>query len=166
MTTFAAIDFETANNYRDSACAVGLVIVSDGIIVQRMFTLIRPPTSFFQFTYIHGITWEDVENEGSFGEIWPNIFDGIKHVDFLVAHNASFDKGVLNACCSSHGILMPKQNFHCTVQIARKSWNIFPTKLPNVCNYLDIELNHHEALSDAEACARIVIAAEKAGWKP
>jgi DNA polymerase III subunit epsilon len=47
----------------------------------------------------------------------------------------------------------------CTVQLARKTWQLHPTKLPNVCDYLNIPLEHHQALSDAEACARIVIAA-------
>jgi DNA polymerase-3 subunit epsilon len=43
--------------------------------------------------------------------------------------------------------------------LARKKWKLYPTKLPDVCRYLDIPLNHHEALSDAMACAKIVIAA-------
>lgn len=32
MTTFVALDFETANHYRDSACAIGLVRVEDSQI--------------------------------------------------------------------------------------------------------------------------------------
>lgn len=35
--------------------------------------------------------------------------------------------------------------------------------LPDVCARLGIELNHHDALSDAEACARIAIAAGMGG---
>jgi len=52
----------------------------------------------------------------------------------------------------------------CTVQLARRQWDIRPTRLPDVCNYLDIELQHHDAASDSRACAKIVIAAEQAGW--
>jgi DNA polymerase III subunit epsilon len=166
MTIFAAIDFETANYNRDSACAVGIVIVSEGKIVQRIHTLIKPPNSFFQFTHIHGLTWEDVEDEAEFREVWPNINKHIKDVEFLAAHNASFDRGVLNACCSTYGLSNITKPFICTVQVARSKWNIHPTKLPNVCDHLNIELNHHEALSDAEACARIILAAEAEGWMP
>ena len=54
MTRFAAIDFETANNARDSACAVGVVIVEGGRIVDRLHALIRPPSRQFLFTPIHG----------------------------------------------------------------------------------------------------------------
>ena len=67
MTTFVALDFETANHYRDSACAIGLVRVEENRIVQKTHFLIRPPTSFFQFTDIHGISWRDVATKPDFG---------------------------------------------------------------------------------------------------
>jgi len=47
------------------------------------------------------------------------------------------------------------------VQIARRVWNIRPTKLSDVCAKLRIALNHPEALSDAMACAQIVLAAAR-----
>ena len=159
MSTFVALDFETADNERDSACAVGLVRVKNNQIVQRSYYLIRPPRQRFKFTHIHGISWHEVADKPSFGELWSTISPIISEAGFLAAHNASFDKGVLYACCDAHGINRPKQEFTCTVQLARKTWNIHPTKLPNVCEYLGLELDHHQALSDAVACAQIVIAA-------
>jgi DNA polymerase-3 subunit epsilon len=156
---FTAIDFETANYYGDSACAVGLVKVNDGKIVETKSFLIRPPSKWFYFTYVHNITWDDVKNKPTFDEVWPEIQKFFVGIDFLVAHNASFDKGVLEACCRKYSIEIPNKKFKCTVQLARKTWEIFPTKLPNVCEYLGIELDHHEPLSDALACARIAIRA-------
>jgi DNA polymerase-3 subunit epsilon len=161
MTTFLALDFETADRYPDSACAVGLVRVEDNQIVRRDYFLIRPPRQRFEFTYIHNIRWDDVVDQPHFGELWETLdrcFDG---VDFIAAHNASFDRRVLYACCEAHGILRPAQEFICTVQLARRTWKLYPTKLPNVCQHLGIALDHHQALSDAEACARIVIAAQQ-----
>lgn len=159
MSTFVAIDFETADRGRDSACAIGLVRVEENKIAQRFYALIRPPRSQFEFSYIHGIHWHDVMDKPNFGEVWPLIEEKLVGADFLVAHNASFDRGVLNACCEAHQITPPNQPFVCTVKLARKTWQLFPTKLNNVCEFLDIELDHHHALSDAEACARIAIAA-------
>jgi DNA polymerase III subunit epsilon len=159
MSTFVAIDFETANRSRESACSIGMVRVEQGQIVQREHYLIRPHQPEFEFTYIHGIRWKDVAKEPTFGERWPEIEAVLKGTEFIAAHNASFDRGVLNACCDIYGIQRPKQDFLCTVQLARKTWRLHPTKLPNVCEYLGLELNHHHALSDAEACAQIVIAA-------
>lgn len=162
MTTFVALDFETADNGKDSACSVGLIRVENTQIVQRSHYLIRPPRSTFYFTHIHGIQWKDVVDQPSFGELWDSIHPILAGAEFFAAHNAPFDRGVLQACCYAHQVPCPSQPFICTVQLARKTWNIRPTKLPNVCEYLGIPLAHHQALSDAEACARIVIAARHA----
>lgn len=156
---FVAIDFETANNSRTSACAIGMVSVRDGAIVASAVRLIRPPSQEFLFTYIHGIRWADVARERHFGDVWAELSPMLQGADFIAAHNAGFDKGVLNACCGAYGLTAPALPYQCTVQIARRAFKIFPTKLSNVCERLGIELNHHEALSDAMACAQIVIAA-------
>lgn len=160
MTAFVALDFETADYGRDSACAIGLVRVENHQIVHRAHYLIRPPRRRILFTHIHGIHWSDVANQPAFDSLWKTIEPTLEGVDFLAAHNAAFDRGVLYACCDAHGIIRPKAPFVCTVQLARKTWQLRPAKLPNVCEFLGIELNHHQALSDAEACARIVIAAQ------
>ena len=164
MTRFAAIDFETANNARDSACAVGVVIVERGRIVDRLYALIRPPSREFLFTHIHGLSWHDVKAAQRFDTVWAEMARALAGVEFLAAHNAPFDKGVLGACCESYDLAVPVQPFVCTVRLARAQWDIRPTKLPDVCGYLGIDLRHHQADSDAEACAQIVIAAQAAGW--
>jgi len=156
---FVAIDFETADRYRDSACALAMVRVESGKIVKTEYRLIKPPREYFEFTYIHNITWAMVVSEPSFHELWPSMKNILNGADFIAAHNASFDRSVLNACCKKADIEPPSIPFECTVALARKRWKLFPTKLPDVCRYLDIPLNHHEALSDAMACAKIVIAA-------
>lgn len=158
---FVAIDFETANTQPNSACAVGLVKVLGGEIVNTAAYLIRPPTREFVFTYIHGLTWNDVANADDFGQLWPKLAAFLDDATFFAAHNASFDRSVLRACCASHGLRAPSLPFRCTVQISRRAWNIRPTKLSDVCKRLEIPLNHHEALSDAMACAKIVLAAAK-----
>lgn len=166
MKTFAAIDFETANHSRDSACAIGVVVVSRGRVAHRFSQLIRPPTREFCFTHIHGLAWNDVSRAPTFADLWPQLRQFIAGVDFLAAHNAPFDRGVLDACCRTHRVAAVPQPFTCTVRVAREVWGIYPTKLSDVCRHLGIPLRHHEAASDAEACARIILAAEAAGWRP
>ncbi len=163
---FAAIDFETANPRADSACALGVVVVDDGRIVDRIYELIRPVTPEFTFTAVHGLAWAHVRTAPTFGEIWPRIQARIGAVQFLAAHNAPFDRRVLSGCCVSYGLPPVPHPFVCTVTVARRVWNIRPTRLPDVCARLGISLRHHHADSDAEACARIVIAASAAGWRP
>jgi len=157
--TFVAIDFETADTGRDSACAIGLIRVEAGRIVARESRLIRPPRRSFQFTSIHGIAWEHVAEAPAFREVWMALRGLLEGADFLAAHNASFDRSVLHACCAAADLEPPALPFECTVRLARRRWGIRPTTLPDVCRVLDLDLRHHDALSDAEACARILLAA-------
>jgi DNA polymerase-3 subunit epsilon len=157
---FLAIDFETADYGADSACAVGMVLVDRGELVQEFVRLIRPPRSRVMFTSVHGLSWSDLEGASDFGALWPEMEPLFEQVDFIVAHNASFDKKVLASCCRAHNIAMPALPFRCSVQLSRNVLGIKPANLANVCKVLGIELNHHEALSDARACALITLKAE------
>jgi DNA polymerase-3 subunit epsilon len=163
IPTFAAIDFETADYGRDSACAVAVVRVEGLAIVDRASYYIRPPRRQFMFSYVHGISWSDVIDAPTFRQLWPSLRTKLDGVEFLAAHNASFDRAVLHTCCERARLNTPAHAFQCTVRLARTVWNIYPTTLPDVCKRLDIPLRHHDAGSDAEACARIVIAAIEAG---
>ncbi len=154
---FTAIDFETANHQRHSVCAVGMVRVEDGRIVDTLNLTIRPPDLYFEFTHIHGITRDDVLHCQTFGQLWPRMVKFIASSQFMVAHNASFDRSVLHASCKYYSITPIDIDFKCTVQIARHVLGIRPATLSNVCRVLGIELDHHEALSDALASAKIFL---------
>jgi DNA polymerase-3 subunit epsilon len=163
---FVAIDFETADYRPDSACAVALVRVENHRIVRKVHHLIRPPRKEFVFTYLHNIAWEDVAQERTFGELWPQLAPLLEGAEFLAAHNAGFDRSVLHTCCAAYGLPPPPHPFRCTVKLARETWRLYPTKLPDVCRHLGIPLKHHDAASDAEACARIVLAHYRHGHRP
>ena len=165
-STFVAIDFETATARRDSACAVGVAACCAGRVVLSRTYLIRPPSMQFTFTDLHGLSWEAVRDAPTFAELWPTLRAWIADAAFVAAHNARFDRGVLHACCARYRLRPPATRFACTVQLARAQWGIRPTKLPDVCRRLGIPLRHHDAVADAVACARIVLAAEANGWRP
>jgi DNA polymerase-3 subunit epsilon len=161
-----ALDFETANAEPNSACQVALVRLENWRIVDAKAWLIRPPENRFVFSDIHGLSWEDVHEQPDWAGLWPELAPWFAGVNFLAAHNAPFDRGVLWATCRHHGLPAPKTPFLDTVNVARQVWNIFPTKLNLVCERLGIPLKHHEALSDAKACAEILLRAQAEGWKP
>jgi len=169
---YVAIDFETADYRRESACAVGLAVVENGAIQVRERYLIRPPDyepdtapDRFRFTYIHGLRWHDVKDAPDFAEVWAALQPHLDGAAFFAAHNAGFDRGVLQACCARYDLAPPARDFVCTVQLARHVLGLRPANLPSVARALDIPLDHHDPLSDAEACARIVLAAQDAGWR-
>ena len=162
---FAALDFETADTGRDSACALSVVIVDNERVVETWTSLIRPPRRTFEFTYLHGISWNHVKDKPVFGELWPAVAKLLADVDFLAAHNASFDRSVLRACCETAGHEPTALPFLCTVKLARATWDLYPTKLSDVAQHLQIPLKHHDAASDAFACAQILIKAREKGHR-
>ncbi|MBN2586402.1 MAG: 3'-5' exonuclease [Candidatus Fermentibacteraceae bacterium] len=160
-SSFLAIDFETADEQKNSACAIGLVKVVNERIREKVFRLIRPPRNSFRYTHIHGISWEDVQDQPLFTDVWREIEHVFVDVKLMVAHNASFDRAVLRRCLETAGLRVSIPPFECTMILARRLWRIHPTSLPAVCRHLGIELRHHHPLSDAEASARIMMAALK-----
>lgn len=166
MSRILAIDFETASHAPDSACALGLALVEDGRLVAEDAFLIRPPEREFVFTWVHGLRWQDVADQPSFDAAWSRLAPWLEGIDWLAAHNAPFDRNVLHACCRTYRLASVDLPFLCTVQVARQVWGIYPTKLPLVCRALGIPLRHHDAASDAAACAQILVRAMEAGWQP
>jgi DNA polymerase-3 subunit epsilon len=117
MTDFAAIDFETANGYRTSVCSVGVVIVRDGEIAEKIYRLIQPEPNWYSYwnTRIHGMTATDTENEPVFPQVWAEIAPKIAGLP-LVAHNSPFDEGCLRAVYRVYQMDYPAYEFHCTCQ--------------------------------------------------
>lgn len=150
MKDFTAIDFETAQGYRWSICQVGLVRVENGIITDELNLLVRPPDNYYwgKFINIHGITPKMTAHAPTFAEVWHQVQPFIEN-QAVVAHNGiNFDFPVLSATLQYYGLSTPKYEKHCTYRIYRSG-------LAALCNSYNIPLHHHDALSDAKACAEL-----------
>jgi DNA polymerase-3 subunit epsilon len=161
MTDFAAIDFEIANREPSSVCSVGVVIVRDGQIVEKIYRLIRPEPEWYlwRFTQIHGLSDADTENEKVFPHVWAEIASKIESLP-LVAHNSPFDEGCLRAAFRVYQMDYPDYEFHCTCRASRRIFgkSLPNHKLPTVAAHCGYDLTkHHHALADAEACAVIAL---------
>ncbi|MCZ7381123.1 MAG: exonuclease domain-containing protein [Candidatus Methanoperedens sp.] len=158
---FVAIDFETANEKRNSVCELGVAIVEDDKIVESKSWLIRPPELRFNpfNTSIHGISEKDVVNQLEFDALWDEIkyyLDG----NLVIAHNASFDLSVLRTVLDSYSIPYPDLKYTCSYIISKKVWKgLLSYNLKNLANMLSVELEHHHAFSDANVCASISVKA-------
>lgn len=158
---FTAIDFETANGFRGSACSVGLSRVRGGKIVEEANWLMRPPVGFDHFdprnVMIHHITADMVANAPRFGEIFTPMANFIG-TDTLVAHNAAFDLGVIRSGLEVSELSGPAFDYACTVKMSRRTYELSSYSLPFVAEEAGSPMeNHHDALADARACAQIMI---------
>lgn len=156
---FTAIDFETANGARSSACSVGLVIVRNGEVVDRFYTLIKPPTDEFNPFNVrrHRIRPEMVAAAPRFVDVYPSLVEHIRGP--VIAHNASFDISVLRACLDEYGIASPTLDYYCSLRLSESQWpDASSHQLKALTKQLGIPLaNHHNAQEDANACAQLVL---------
>ncbi|PWJ42536.1 3'-5' exonuclease [Sediminitomix flava] len=163
---FTAIDFETANAQRNSVCAVGITRVENGNITDSFSQLIRPEPCKFDLINItvHGIKPEMVAEAPTFAEYWETMLPYLNN-QLLIAHNAPFDMSVLRASMKQYGIVSPDMSYACTVRLAKFSYpTLINHKLNTLAHHLEIPLNHHDAGSDAYACAVLALRmAEKRG---
>lgn len=157
MSVTICMDFETADNGADSACAIGMARIEDNRINDVFYSLIRPPRTRMLYTWVHGLTWNDVKDAPDFAALWPEVCTFMTGADHFAAHNAAFDRGVLRACCAASGLSTPAPPFLCTLKGARKALQLPSHKLNVVCEYFDIKLDHHHAGSDATAAANILL---------
>jgi DNA polymerase-3 subunit epsilon len=162
---FTAIDFETANRSNASACSVGLVKVRAGRVVDTASWYIRPPFGHDWFsewnTRIHGIDESHIVDALLWSEQLDDLM-GFAEDDVFVAHNAGFDMGVITAACEASGIPTPEYDYLCSLQVARKTYSLDSYRLPVAAMAAGFEdFRHHDALSDAEACAAIIVHAAR-----
>ncbi len=156
---FVAIDFETANSNRQSACSIGIAVVENFEVVKTFSRLIKPTPNYYDpyNTYIHNISQEMTDSAPTFAELWPEIKPYLEN-QTVIAHNASFDFSVLRYVLGEYGIDFPELNYYCTMLIGKKAYpGMFNYQLSTICRKIGFNLNHHEAESDAEGCARIMI---------
>lgn len=158
---FTAVDFETANGFRGSPCAVGLVRIRNGREVDSLYRRMRPPEGFDRFdprnVAIHGITAESVATEPRFAELF-NELAGFIGGDLLVAHQAAFDIEVFESALEVSGLDSPGLEALCSVRLARAVYRLPSHALPAAAAEAGYQLTHHHwALEDARACAAVVI---------
>lgn len=164
INEFVAIDFETANSNRSSACSIGYAVVIDGKITETGQQLIKPdPPYFDQYLsdFIHHITAKDVKNAPEFLGMWQQLKPILSGRPW-VAHNASFDISVMRHAFDLTGTPYPEATYYCTRIISKFLWpGLYNYKLTTVADHLGIQFQHHNAKQDAIACAKVVIHACK-----
>ncbi len=156
ISEFAAIDFETATASRNSACSIAIAVVRNEKVVDVYKSLIQPPNLEFddRLTNIHGISASDVKDAPLFTDIWQEVERRCSGL--VVAHNASFDLGVMAACATDEQYNCLAGKYACTVDMSRKVFPGLPNhRLPTLAKVLGIGLDHHDATSDSVTCASL-----------
>jgi len=156
---FVAIDFETANGKRTSACSLGIAVVQNSQVIETKSWLIRPEP--FEINYfnliIHGLGEEILHDKPSFCDCWDEMIPYLEN-QTLVAHNAAFDISVLTSTLDHYHIPLPDFNYICSYQASRKVFDkVINYRLDTLAHSLGLQFNHHDALEDARVAAEIFL---------
>jgi DNA polymerase-3 subunit epsilon len=156
MRNFVAIDFETGNPKRVSACALGYAWVKDGKVVESFSHLIKPIGGHAPFqSKIHGIKDEHTFDKPNFGELFPKI-QGIFRTT-LVAHSL-FDQQVLLALSDHFGLGLKFEYVDTSAIAKQRLPELNDHKLKTLAKHFGLpRFKHHDAQEDAVACANICL---------
>lgn len=160
---WAAIDFETANEQRGSACAIGVAFVDDGQITDTDSWLIRPQVPVFNpfNVAIHGISASDVVDAPEFDSVWRELWPRLQG-RIILAHFAAFDTSVLRASFDAYGMQYPEFDYFCTHLLSKQVWSgLLDYSLPSVAEHVGFDFEHHDPEEDAVAAAKVGLAALK-----
>lgn len=159
---FIAIDFETANARRSSACAVGWAMVAGGRVVDSGSLLINPEAEFSRYnTAITGLDADSVAAAPTFPELWPQLA-AVLAGQTVVAHMATFDLTVLRQSVARYELEGIGMRASCSWRLAKLSWPELPSfGLGYLASRLGIKFEHHDAGHDAAACAQVVLHAQR-----
>lgn len=151
-------DVETPSSHQDRICAIGIVRIEAGHLVFSQSFLVDPECEFSPMNVrVHGIHPEDVRGCPTFPEIWAR-YESLFYDGVVAAHNAVFDLSVLGKTLSYYGLTLKPLRFLDTCAMVYDFYPDAPcTRLDSVCGLLNIHLEHHNAGSDAEAAAEVVL---------
>ena len=110
---------------------------------------------------VHGLTYDRLKKEPTFGEVVGDFLDFIGNDAKLVIHNAAFDMKFINAEIKTYGFasIDPKRVID-TLDMARKKFPGSPANLDALCRRYNIDNTSrtlHGALLDSELLAEVYL---------
>ena len=160
---FVAVDVETANADVSTICQIGIARCSRDSVLDEWKTYVDPEDFFDGINVsIHGIDAETVNGAPTLPAVAQQIH-GYLDGAVVVCHT-HFDRVALRRSFEKYSLPPPDCRWLDSARVARRTWQEFATRgygLHNVCEALNYEFAHHDALEDAKAAAHVLFAAIK-----
>ena len=156
---FVCLDVEMPNGEGNRISAIGITVFEYGKVIQKLYSLINPETWFQPFVVdLIGITPDMVKAAPTFRQYWDSIKDVLSD-SLIVAHGAGNDLKALSCCLKHYNIdWQDDTRYLCTVEAC---CSCYPERqgysLDTLSEEFGFELDHHNALSDSEACGKILL---------
>jgi DNA polymerase III subunit epsilon len=148
---FVVLDIENPNSRGNSICAIGMLIIEDGTLIRKEYSLINPEDRFDRTnSEITGITESMVLDSPTFKDYWPGI-GALLSDSVIIGHNIKYDLSVLSKALYRYDMPVPAFQYVCTLELSRSLLSASSYKLSSLLGNLGISYNAHNALADAEA---------------
>ena len=163
---FVAVDVETANADMASICQIGVAQYENGALSSEWRSYVDPQDYFDEINIsIHGINESMVKGAPNFEALTESLYP-LLNGQFVICHT-HFDRVAISQAAEMYEISPPECVWLDSARIARRTWEEFAWKgygLYNICESLGYEFKHHDALEDAKATGKLILAAiEKSG---
>ncbi|MBI0163841.1 DNA polymerase III subunit epsilon [Bartonella sp. M0283] len=158
-------DTETTGLHKetDRIVEIGCVEMVDRYLTDKTFHVYLNPQGVIipdEVVAVHGLTNERLKDEPKFEEIADDFLSFIEGAT-LIAHNANFDLGFLNAELERiHKPLISVDRIIDTLAMARRKFPMGPNSLDALCKRFGIDNSRrtlHGALLDSEILADVYI---------
>ena len=164
MSTFTAIDVETANADLATICQIGIVRVVDDRIESVWSSIVNPEDWFDpRNVSIHGIAEQDAMSCPTLLDVADDLYDQCGG-SVLISHTA-FDRTALTRSFERYDLPPLDATWLDSARIARRAWPELKGSggygLSALAETLGISFSHHDALEDARAAAMVVLRACK-----
>ena len=161
MSSFVALDVETANSDYASICSIGAARFERGAIVDEFYTLVDPQDYFAAVNVgIHGIDRDKVARAPRFAEALLRLNEFV--ADSVVVHHTQFDRSAISQAAARAKLPPPSWRWLDSALVTRRTW---PHRsrdgygLAEVCRMIGYRFAHHDALADAKAAGHVILAA-------
>ncbi|WP_274361443.1 PolC-type DNA polymerase III [Paenibacillus thermotolerans] len=159
-STYVVYDVETTglSVVHNKIIELAAVKMVDGKVVDEFAEFINPHEKIpYHITQLTNITDEMVENAPEEADVVPRFVEWVGDA-VLVAHNAKFDTGFLQAACKRHGLPEMENPVLDTLELAR---HLYPSmknhRLNTLADKFKVSLdNHHRAIDDSKALGSIL----------
>ncbi len=161
MSSFVALDVETANSDYASICSIGAARFERGALVDEFYSLVDPQDYFAAVNVgIHGIDRDKVARAPRFAEVLPRLSAFV--ADSVVVHHTQFDRSAISQAALRANLPPPSWRWLDSALVTRRTW---PHRsrdgygLAEVCRMIGYRFAHHDALADAKAAGHVILAA-------
>ena len=151
MDKFVVLDIESPNTYFNSVSAIGIIIVENNKITDKIYSLINPEDEFEEdIIELTVITQEMVEDKPTFYEFWPER-EYLLVTNTIIGHNITYDLTVISNSLENYNINVPDFKYICTYKLSYNLLKLEAYSLEYIMNQLNYDYDAHNALADAEA---------------